>query len=266
MKYLSLFAISAVSLAMSAGIASAQTIDFDQAGDTAGFTTDRFAPDGFTSGVVDGSRTVLVQSIDVSDGANNRPGGFGGAFYNTQGMKSPVFDAGAQSMSVELFVGSDWAETGRRMAGFWGEGVDGAMSVVSYPIIEYSSDALYGFGDGWRGYDPTQVATNGWVNLGGTVNYNGWNLLNISLNGANWDYSVNGQYLASVGANGSTSLKNAILQGHNTTGGVSYDIKWDNLSSPGVVPEPGTWALMIIGFGGTGAMLRNRRRTLVLAA
>jgi hypothetical protein len=26
------------------------------------------------------------------------------------------------------------------------------------------------------------------------------------------------------------------------------------------VPEPGTWALMIMGFGGVGAMLRSRRR------
>jgi hypothetical protein len=30
----------------------------------------------------------------------------------------------------------------------------------------------------------------------------------------------------------------------------------------GVVPEPGTWALMILGFGGAGAALRHRRRTL----
>ena len=28
----------------------------------------------------------------------------------------------------------------------------------------------------------------------------------------------------------------------------------------GGVPEPGTWALMILGFGGAGAMLRSRRR------
>jgi hypothetical protein len=26
------------------------------------------------------------------------------------------------------------------------------------------------------------------------------------------------------------------------------------------VPEPGTWALMILGFGGTGALLRRRRQ------
>jgi hypothetical protein len=30
-------------------------------------------------------------------------------------------------------------------------------------------------------------------------------------------------------------------------------------SGTGVIPEPGTWALMIMGFGGAGAMLRRRR-------
>lgn len=34
----------------------------------------------------------------------------------------------------------------------------------------------------------------------------------------------------------------------------------------GAVPEPGTWALMIMGFGGAGAMLRSRRRSLALSA
>jgi len=29
-----------------------------------------------------------------------------------------------------------------------------------------------------------------------------------------------------------------------------------------VIPEPGTWLLMILGFGGAGAMLRRRRSAL----
>jgi hypothetical protein len=33
----------------------------------------------------------------------------------------------------------------------------------------------------------------------------------------------------------------------------------------GAIPEPGTWALMILGFGGAGAMLRRRRAALALA-
>jgi len=34
----------------------------------------------------------------------------------------------------------------------------------------------------------------------------------------------------------------------------------------GVVPEPATWAMMIIGFGATGSMLRANRRRMALAA
>ena len=33
------------------------------------------------------------------------------------------------------------------------------------------------------------------------------------------------------GVNASTHLDNVILQGHNTTAGVTYDIYWDNLNS-----------------------------------
>jgi len=39
----------------------------------------------------------------------------------------------------------------------------------------------------------------------------------------------------------------------------SNAFEFDGLAGT-VVPEPGTWALMILGFGGVGAMLRSRRR------
>ncbi len=37
-------------------------------------------------------------------------------------------------------------------------------------------------------------------------------------------------------------------------------------ASAGGVPEPAAWALMILGFGGVGAMLRNRRRPAIAVA
>jgi hypothetical protein len=40
----------------------------------------------------------------------------------------------------------------------------------------------------------------------------------------------------------------------------SNAFEFDGLA--GVVPEPGTWALMIMGFGGAGAMIRRRRAAL----
>ena len=51
------------------------------------------------------------------------------------------------------------------------------------------------------------------------------------------------------------------------TGGQLRDFTASNVVGTfgGVVPEPGTWALMIIGFGGAGAMIRSRRRDLVKA-
>ncbi len=44
------------------------------------------------------------------------------------------------------------------------------------------------------------------------------------------------------------------------------DLTFNSGPSGGGVPEPASWALMILGFGGVGALLRQRRRGLPLAA
>jgi len=53
----------------------------------------------------------------------------------------------------------------------------------------------------------------------------------------------------------STSTQITFASGTNTN--CCFGAAIDNVSV--AVPEPGTWALMIMGFGGAGAMLRRRR-------
>lgn len=40
----------------------------------------------------------------------------------------------------------------------------------------------------------------------------------------------------------------------------------ENIVNTGVVPEPAAWALMMLGFGGVGAVLRRKARTAAVAA
>ncbi|MBL8656950.1 MAG: PEPxxWA-CTERM sorting domain-containing protein [Altererythrobacter sp.] len=39
----------------------------------------------------------------------------------------------------------------------------------------------------------------------------------------------------------------------------AYVIEYDELSTPGAVPEPATWAMLILGFGLLGAAMRRSR-------
>jgi hypothetical protein len=58
-------------------------------------------------------------------------------------------------------------------------------------------------------------------------------------------------------ASGYSGLVDEVRLSGNTGNWVMDDLTY----STGVVPEPGTWALMILGFGAAGAALRSRRRS-----
>jgi len=211
--------------------------------------TDRYAPAGFTGGVSFDGRKVLQVDISSSDGEVDRPGAFSSTFYNTQGRKLDLAP-GTTSMSIELYVDDAWAGSGRRMAGFWGTGFEGA-DIAAYPIVEYTEAAGPGR---FRAYE---VTTGAWLDLGlpSGFAYDSWYTLDITLSAGKFVYTV-GDQSVSTDANGATSIANVILQGHNTADGVDYSVRWDNFNA---VPEPATWGLLILGFGMTGAAVRRRR-------
>ena len=69
-----------------------------------------------------------------------------------------------------------------------------------------------------------------------------------------YDVVVVGAGLSGIGA-GYHAYADNIVAGSNTY----------NFEVNAAVPEPATWAMMILGLGGAGVMLRRRQRKLVAA-
>lgn len=234
-----------------ASMSTAQSFNFDDPGDVvtsptqaAGtWYTDRYAPGGFESGVAHSSGLRLKHSISAADGANNRPGSHSSAFYNTQGRKYDL-NPGTTSMSIDLYIDSTWKNSPQRRAGLWG-----TSDILSYPIVEFTTESNTGDGyfQVWNG------ASFEYLGLPTGFVYDSWVTLSITLDGANWNVSA-GDLTKSFNANGASSIDNVILQGHNTTAGVDYDIYWDNFEA---VPEPAT--MTILGLGALAALRRKKK-------
>lgn len=159
-------------------------------------------------------------------------------------------------MSIDLYVDASWATTGRRMAGFWATAVNASNAVVSYPIIDFTSDPSNGGGPRFQVWDSTTPGS--YSALGPVTNFNQWYQLNITLD-TSLDlilYQVGG-FTAQVAAHGATSLSNVILQGYNTTEGVDYDIYWDNFSAPGATPVPEPFTMSLLAGGAALAVRRK---------
>lgn len=70
----------------------------------AGWVTDRYEPNGFTSAFFDEDNRLKLD-ICTADAVNNRPSGFSSTFYNSQGRKRALGDIGGNwRVSIDMYI------------------------------------------------------------------------------------------------------------------------------------------------------------------
>ena len=110
------------------------------------------------------------------------------------------------------------------------------------------------------------TASSALTRVGGST-MNDINFTSITLNGANFNIGSTGnvEFRFLTGASVTNGLQQLVVSG--TSGGNgSYAGTVAFTPAMGAVPEPASWALMILGFGSAGAMLRRRRSIAIAAA
>jgi hypothetical protein len=134
---------------------------------------------------------------------------------------------------------------------------NGNGSDIGFEVTNYR-----GFVAGGSGYSP--VALNFFAS-GGIVEFSIPNSYFLSaMTGLESQYGV-GFPFPSVGDQVTLRLSQSF--GYSVAGGASYGPNrlGSVILGGGAIPEPATWAMMLLGFGGVGALLRNRKRQAAFA-
>jgi hypothetical protein len=231
-------------LALIPAVATAQTMGFDfsvppvvsNSGEAPlEWYADRYPPAGFTA-----ASGVLSETVTPA-GFQNPTTDY---FQNTQGNKFDLL-AGTTSVSIELYVPTDWETSNERLAGFWTTGFDSTYTSTNgdYPIIEFQgpvTSCIPGpscYPNSGAGFYGWNNATNefDYIGLPASFRYNAWYKLTVALAGGQILYTVsdtNGgnlvyQYSPEADPLGDLYIGNVILEAYN------YDntatIKWKTL-------------------------------------
>jgi MYXO-CTERM domain-containing protein len=257
MKFAALMTAGLVSMSATAN-AGIFSMGFDNPGDVTlaptqtpgAWYTDRYAPQGFDSGVMFDGDYRLRQRLQSSGFQGNR-GSQDADFYNYQGRK---YDVGAPSftaVSIDLYVDSTW-NSGTR-AGMWTTMSNGNLT---YPIIEYVVDGDNGDGNAdYTGFRWWQSGL-GWTETSfENATTDEWYTLDIELTDTLVNFSINGTSIGSVDNQGAHMIDNVILNAHNQGIAGEYDVYWDNFTA---YPTPAPGSLALLGLGGIAATRRRR--------
>jgi hypothetical protein len=180
--------------------------------------------------VTDLGNNVLDISVSLASGFNFIHSGFPGSFG---------FGLNSSFTSITFSTGTTaWSTTG------WTP-INSPVSATSPQTVSGTSLAWDGAGSFVNGYGMTWNAGNGIANQDGTT-------LDFHISGT-------GLTLSSFAADTTGSFFVADVAGTGTTGGVRNTGIIDFTLQTAAVPEPSTWAMMILGFVGVGFMAYRRK-------
>lgn len=188
-------------------------------------TFDNRSSGGFTSDFgTGGVITGTYSNVDVLNA--DQYGGAGGTGKYAMSWSSYQLD-----LATTLASGVNYL-------GFWLSAVDAGNGVQLYS----GGNQIFAL----TGNDVTNALADDWHYKGNpTANFNGQ------------DY---GEKFVFVNLASTQAFDKVVFTASG--GGMETDNHTVGFLRPGAVPEPATWALMIVGFMGTGAMLRAKRRQL----
>jgi hypothetical protein len=204
------------------------------------FASGALTPWTLTGTAGDGQNTVV---INLTSGASYP----GGAFNEV----IPT-DPNAPSSAYGLYFVSDVP---------LGAGATQTFTVTKAGIYKVSFD-YYVPNNGLANPDDADLSAS--VNSTNIANLDAKTLGN---DGGAWR-TVSATELLGAGANSFNfgfTVPGNVTDGRETSDAYASDFVVSNISVAGV-PEPATWAMMLVGFGGLGAAMRGRRKLAVAAA
>lgn len=163
--------------------------------------------------------------------------------------------SGASSANAAQFVMWGPADANGSFTGVFGsEGIAGDANGLFSDTFDFTLPT------GVSSFTVTSTFTNDTTN---DINFS-----SIRFNGLNFGIGSTGQneFRFLNGISVTSGAPQQLIVAGTTGGNGSYSGAISFNAANAAVPEPAAWALMILGFGGTGAMLRRRQKVAIAAA
>src|SRR4051794_23577839 len=177
----------------------------------------------------------------------------GASFITLTAPDNSILGWSVDSGSID-YIGGYWpAEDGTRSIDLAGNSVGSISQLITGTVAGQSYTVNFWASKNPDGGDPLRT---GIVSFGGVDMPFAYSSSN-SLSDMMW-----APYSFTFLATGSSS---SLSFAADASAGCCYGPALDNVSLAAAVPEPATWAMMLLGFGAVGWQLRRRRSTLALA-